>query len=190
MGRRRKASNKSPAPKVRIGLPSIKKKKAPKPVFLPGQDAETTWDITKTQKQNFAALGLQSDTVQRGGRNKKEGRKGRDSLQIKSAEMSLENGELDVVLGNDEYNELQALRGDARASGKALPKRLTSHQRVVVAALVGVHGGDVEGMAKDRKLNQMQHSPGVLQMLLKSFHAYPCLEDGGYRGFHAPKIRS
>lgn len=72
-------------------------------------------------------------------------------------------------------------------SGKALPKRLTTHQRSVVEALVKAHGGDVGAMARDRKLNRLQHSEGVLRNLVKSYHAYPILAGGGHRGFYAPK---
>ena len=49
------------------------------------------------------------------------------------------------------------------------------------------HGGDVGAMARDRKLNRLQHSEGVLRNLVKSYHAYPILAGGGHRGFYAPK---
>lgn len=56
-----------------------------------------------------------------------------------------------------------------RSTGKAAPKRLTTHQRQIVGRLVAAHGDDVAAMARDRKLNSMQHSQGVLRALLESY---------------------
>jgi hypothetical protein len=57
--------------------------------------------------------------------------------------------------------ELRAICGKERLSGKALPKRLTTNQRSVVEALVKAHGSDFGAMARDRKLNRLQHAEGV-----------------------------
>ena len=56
-----------------------------------------------------------------------------------------------------------------RSTGKAAPKRLTAHQRQIVGRLLAAHSDDVGAMARDRKLNTMQHSEGVLRQLVESF---------------------
>ena len=44
----------------------------------------------------------------------------------------------------------------------------------------------MDAMAKDMKLNKMQHSPGVLKKMVESYFAYPNLIDGeGRRDFHS-----
>ena len=57
----------------------------------------------------------------------------------------------------------------------APPKRLTTKQRRVVGALVAKHGHDLNAMARDRKLNAMQHTIAQLRELVVSFAAYPDL---------------
>lgn len=70
-----------------------------------------------------------------------------------------------------------------RSTGKALPKRLTSHQRQIVGRLVAAHGDDVHAMARDLKLNSMQHSEGALRALLESFRYW---KEGSGVDFRVP----
>ncbi len=73
-----------------------------------------------------------------------------------------------------------------RSSGKAAPKRLTSHQRQIVQRLIGRHGEDVAAMQHDRKLNPMQHSQGVLRQLIASYHHWG---EGAGVDFRVPNKR-
>jgi len=84
-------------------------------------------------------------------------------------------------------DELTAACSKIRSTGKAAPKKLTSKQRGVVEKLIAKHGEDLTAMFKDRKLNAMQHTRATLEALIESYRAYPELEHGGFRGFHAPK---
>jgi len=152
---------------------------------MPGETEATQWDPHKTQKQNFAAMGLESDPRPRGGRNKK-GTKGSIMETSEKPEFQLDGSD-EATFQSDAYDELRAMSSKMRTTGKALPKRLTSNQRIIVEKLMKAHGTDVEAMARDIKLNRMQHTEGVLRGLVKSYLAYPCLEGGGNRGFHAPK---
>lgn len=73
-----------------------------------------------------------------------------------------------------------------RSSGKAAPKRLTSHQRQIVGRLIERHGDDVAAMQHDRKLNPMQHSQGVLRQLVESYRHWG---PGAGVDFRAPHKR-
>lgn len=73
-----------------------------------------------------------------------------------------------------------------RSSGKAAPKRLTTHQRQIVGRLLAAHGDDVAAMLKDRKLNSMQHSEGVLRALIESYRYW---KEGSGVDFRVPHKR-
>lgn len=77
-------------------------------------------------------------------------------------------------------------RLQVRSTGKALPKRLTSHQRQIVGRLLAAHGDDIPAMARDRKLNSMQHSEGVLRALVESYHYW---KEGSGVDFRVPNKR-
>ena len=100
------------------------------------------------------------------------------------------------------------LRLSARAHALA-------HAQRIVAALVAAHGDDIGAMARDRKLNALQHTAGVraarrvrrhacacghgltahllsslqqkLKALLASYHAYAGKGAAARHGFRAPK---
>ena len=78
------------------------------------------------------------------------------------------------------------IRLQIRSTGKAAPKRLTTHQRQIVGRLVAAHGEDVQAMFHDRKLNPMQHSQGVLTALIESFHHW---KEGSGVDFRVPHKR-
>lgn len=73
-----------------------------------------------------------------------------------------------------------------RSSGKAAPKRLTTHQRQIVGRLLAAHGEDVAAMQHDRKLNPMQHSQGVLKAMIESFRFW---KEGSGVDFRVPNKR-
>lgn len=73
-----------------------------------------------------------------------------------------------------------------RSTGKAAPKRLTTHQRQIVKQLIERHGDDVAAMQRDRKLNSMQHSQGVLTALLESYNHWG---EGAGVDFRVPNKR-
>eukprot|EP00958_Prasinococcus_capsulatus_P029178 scaffold7377_cov389-Prasinococcus_capsulatus_cf.AAC.26 len=66
-----------------------------------------------------------------------------------------------------------------REDGKAAPDRLTQMQRVYVKKLVDKYGTDVQAMARDIKLNRMQHSPDKLRQLVRAFLYH--YQGGAYR---------
>lgn len=70
--------------------------------------------------------------------------------------------ELDAILGRNQ--------GEHGAGRSLAP--LTSRQKRVVAALVEKHGANFAAMARDIKLNVMQHPEGKLRKLVLSFHAF------------------
>lgn len=72
-------------------------------------------------------------------------------------------------------DEIAGAVGRQRSTGKRAPQQLAATQRRVVAALFAAHGEDVGAMAKDIKLNKMQHSAGVLRKMVASFReCAPC----------------
>ncbi|GBG74689.1 hypothetical protein CBR_g19096 [Chara braunii] len=49
---------------------------------------------------------------------------------------------------------------------------LTTMQRTYMDLLIKAHGEDVKAMARDIKLNKMQHSVSVLEQLCQRYHAF------------------
>jgi nucleolar protein 16 len=152
------------------------------PVRLPGAAEDTQWKEDTTHMGNYSSVGIVSDP-------NALGKTGRNSKSIQSAE-TRENEPKDTsvaataIVGGD---EVRGLLGQVRSTGLAPPKRLTTKQRRVVGALVAKHGDDLNAMARDRKLNAMQHTIAQLRELVVSFVAYPdLLEGGGPLGFRAP----
>mmetsp|Transcript_24737 Transcript_24737/g.41337 ORF Transcript_24737/g.41337 Transcript_24737/m.41337 type:complete len:191 (+) Transcript_24737:178-750(+) len=184
MGKRRaKARKAAPSVKCKVGQLKTKPFAPPKAVTLPGEDEPTKWDNKKTQKENYAAIGIESDPTHGGGRNKKAHAflANKDTFKLDADEAEEES-----TFNSDAYDELRAICNKERTTGKALPKRLSSTQRNVVKGWIAKHGSDFEAVFRDRKINAMQHSVGVIRQMLISFVAYPCLETGGHRGFRAP----
>ena len=74
------------------------------------------------------------------------------------------------LLEREPDDELKAACGQQRSTGPVPPKRLTPHQRQIATRLIERHGSDLQAMVRDRQLNTMQHSEGVLQKLVESFN--------------------
>ena len=93
----------------------------------------------------------------------------------------------DAIIPGPGGDELRGALGAERSTGKREPARLTAKQLRIVGALVEAYGEDVEAMARDRKLNAMQHSVGVLKKLVEGYvHSSELAEKGGARDFRAP----
>ncbi|KAF8065911.1 hypothetical protein HT031_002972 [Scenedesmus sp. PABB004] len=157
------------APKVRVGV--VKRKKTTKaqvplevteqcPAVPARLQAAVEWREQATLSKNYAANRFLLDPNEGFGRNK------RDAPLKSKAEREAEDG---GTYSDDD--ELRVLTNQERKSGKAPPKRLTSHQRQIVERLVAAHGDDVQAMFRDRKLNPMQHSVGKLRELLEAHAA-------------------
>mmetsp|Transcript_6192 Transcript_6192/g.13484 ORF Transcript_6192/g.13484 Transcript_6192/m.13484 type:complete len:191 (-) Transcript_6192:1011-1583(-) len=157
-------------PKAKVGMAIHKRKKIEKTI-VPLEIAEQRPDIQKRLKQrvdweeernltdNYQRNGLVLDPNHGFGRNK-------SSVPLKSKEEREAQGE--ETFSDDD--ELRAGCNLERKSGKALPPRLTSHQRQIIGKLIEEHGEDVEAMVFDTKHNKMQHSAGQLRKLITAYH--------------------
>ena len=65
-------------------------------------------------------------------------------------------------------------------AGKAAPERLTQMQRVYIGKLVQKYGTDLKAMARDIKLNKMQHSVDKLRQLVRAYLYH--YQGGVYKG--------
>ncbi|KAL4458495.1 hypothetical protein ABPG75_013360 [Micractinium tetrahymenae] len=133
------------------------------------------WDDQQHVDANYERAGLVADVNAAFGRNKR-----RDVLREK-AEAAPEM--LEAPIQDD---ELKAACAQVRSTGKALPKRLTAHQRQIVGRLLAAHGDDIQAMARDRKLNSMQHSEAVLRALVESYSFW---KEGSGVDFRVPNKR-
>lgn len=183
--RRHKKKTRSASDRVRVGQASKKPPSAPDPVLLPSINKKVAYNARKTQKQNFEALGLVSDPTHRGGRQT-DTTLAVHKPQVPGAPSEDEEEAARNVVTHDDDDELRALCNKERKSGKAEPKMLTSMQRVIMKKLVDKHGDDAHAMARDRKLNPMQHSPGVLRMMIVSYNAHESMVSAGRQNFRAP----
>ena len=93
-----------------------------------------------------------------------------------------------MPLGKAAKTDPEQWRAALGEKGDAPPRRLTTKQTEIVRRLVEAHGEDVQAMWRDRKLNDMQHTPAVLRGMLVSYLAHPKLQQqgGGARDFRAP----
>ena len=151
------------------------------PVRLPGAAEDTTWQEDTTHVSNYSVVGIVSDpnAVGKTGRNAKAPLGGSSADEPEDTSVAAT-----ATVGGD---EVRGLLGQVRSTGLAPPKRLTTKQRRIVGALVAKHGHDLNAMARDRKLNAMQHTIAQLRELVVSFAAYPdLLESGGALDFRAP----
>lgn len=121
------------------------------------------WDPLVHAQDNMERLGLVADV------NKVAGgaRKRPDPISLAAA--AADPAALDAAAAEPADDELRVALGKARSSGRAPPKRLTVRQRGIVERLLAVHGDDVAAMARDTKLNAMQHSEGQLRAMIASF---------------------
>jgi nucleolar protein 16 len=121
---------------------------------------------------NYESSGLVLDATARFGRNSR-----RDAIQ-QMAEARGAEGDGDGPAAEGPLDDdLVAAMAQVRSSGKAAPKRPTQRQRQIVQRLLEAHGQDVGAMSRDRRLNPMQHSRGVLEGMIAACEHWK--EDGG-----------
>jgi len=180
MGSSRKAKHrrKNTHTTVKVGLRK-KQVKTPRATVLPGTDTPAPWSETSTRRANYAALGLAENANDQHGRH--------NPVRKPPAPVVSEPpvGALAVTDGE----AMRQVLGLPLARGVRPPRQLTATQTRVLAALVAAHGSDVEAMARDRKLNALQHTPGTLRVMLTAFTAYAGKSGGGH-GFRAPVKRT
>lgn len=160
------------------------------PVLLPGARDSTAWDDDTTHQSNYEAVGIVSDPNRIGktGRNSTALEEGEEAAGHRGSKKTDETVAAQATVGGD---EVRGAVGQVRSTGTAPPKRLTTKQRRIVGALIAKHGDNLHAMARDRKLNAMQHTVSVLRELVVSYVAYPDLiENGGRLDFRAPKKTS
>ncbi|KFM23285.1 Nucleolar protein 16 [Auxenochlorella protothecoides] len=121
--------------------------------------AQPEWAHESTVVANYGRLGFVGNPNRLFGRN---------AVPVCAPEPSSHAPGSDAEEAVDD-DDLRAVLGKVRSTGPAAPKRLTKHQRDIVARLVAAHGDDTRAMMMDLKLNPMQHSEGVLQKLIASY---------------------
>ena len=142
---------------------------APGEAFGPGAE----WAVERTLRENYGRNGLTLDvnnTQPQVRRDKGGGGEGSGREDARPAHVR---------------DELAGALGQQRSSGKRAPKMLTGTQRRVVQRLVETYGDDIAAMARDTKINRMQHSRSVLYKLVEAYKAYGDLSN--VKAFHAPK---
>lgn len=116
-----------------------------------------SWNQAGNIDSNYEHIGFAADVNAGTGRNRRS-----DILANKVPQIP--DHQLDASLDED----LKVAMARQRNSGKAPPKRPTPRQRHLIERLLAAHGSNIAAMFKDRKLNAMQHSEGVLQSLIES----------------------
>eukprot|EP00230_Micromonas_polaris_P008805 CAMPEP_0117641330 /NCGR_PEP_ID=MMETSP0802-20121206/9296_1 /TAXON_ID=38833 /ORGANISM="Micromonas sp., Strain CCMP2099" /LENGTH=206 /DNA_ID=CAMNT_0005446309 /DNA_START=74 /DNA_END=692 /DNA_ORIENTATION=- len=150
------------------------------PLRLPGADEDTVWHENTTHVGNYHNVGIVSDANAVG----KTGRNSNRAFLVSTGSTSAETKAKDTTIASTATiggDEVKGALGERRSTGLAPPKRLTTKQRRIVGALVSKYGfEDLNAMARDRKLNAMQHTIALLRELVVSFVAYPdLLKKGG-----------
>lgn len=97
----------------------------------------------------------------------------------------IKDGKLKETYEDDD--EVLAAENKARSTGKREPKRLTTTQKEVIKKLMAKHGEDAEAMAKDIKVNKMQHTAGQLRELIGSLKYWDENGEITKHDFRAPK---
>ncbi|KAI5065012.1 hypothetical protein GOP47_0019707 [Adiantum capillus-veneris] len=127
------------------------------------------WDESASLLRNYKSLGIVNNPNFLGARSSSKETVVSQSLQVPNAceDMASDDGS-DV-----ENDDLKSVLGKKRRDGEHAPlKRLTKMQRVYVSRLIVKHKDDYKAMARDLKLNKMQHPPAALEKLCKRFVAY------------------
>ncbi|XP_024521917.1 nucleolar protein 16-like [Selaginella moellendorffii] len=148
---RSRAKYRKNRPKVRVRVPKKPKRPQAQDVAIPGSQEILKLD-EKTVTASYKSAGILADPN-----------------RLQSHDLPL----TDAVMESLETDDVRSALGKKRRDGKnAGLQRLTKMQRVHIARLIKQYGNDFEAMARDIKLNTMQHSQGVLRKLCARFHAY------------------
>ncbi|KAG6543605.1 hypothetical protein Mapa_014968 [Marchantia paleacea] len=155
MGRSMRSYKKG-KPTVRVGLPSKKRGAGSKPSML----------------AQYAAHGFVANPNVLGARD-------RSVHSVQSMDLQTVKMDMDSKFNSDdEDDDVKSALNKLRKDGKKAPlKRLTKMQRVYFSRLIRKHGSDYQAMARDIKLNEMQHPEAALRKYCSQFHAYEKLPE-------------
>lgn len=106
-----------------------------------------------------------------------------EEAQWVSAQL-IKDGKLKASYEDDD--ETRAVENKVRHTGKREPKRLTTTQRAVIGKLMEKHGEDCDAMAKDIKLNKMQHTAAYLRDMIESLKFWGADGENTKHDFRAP----
>ncbi|GAQ80840.1 hypothetical protein KFL_000640060 [Klebsormidium nitens] len=178
MGKSRRHHKRFQTSKAKVGLvkrTTHKNPRKPEAVKLPGGEGVLEWAQKGTLQSNYEAAGLAVNPNKIG---EKLGKRG-DIVEL----VKVKDGK---VVGLDEADdnpddeeiadELRGAAGRPRKEKKRELPPLTKMQRVYVRELQAKHKDDFEAMAKDIKLNKLQHTPGALKYLFERYLAHPKLQ--------------
>ncbi|XP_010542856.1 PREDICTED: nucleolar protein 16-like [Tarenaya hassleriana] len=184
MGRSRRKYKNSRA-KVRVGLPR-RNPNVFKPAFnLPPKlrslmaDDLPSWDDNASVVQNYKSFGVVSNPNLLGVRSRTVHLVQADSLNVPPPpEPTTEDPvakEFDPIdSGSDlEEDDLKTALGKQRKDRKHAPLQpLTATQRKHIGRLIEKFGDDYKAMARDTKLNAMQHTVAALRKLCTRYHMH------------------
>lgn len=151
--------------KVKVGLRK-KRTASKKPVetLLPGTAEPCGWATDASHATNYSSLGLSGNASGKTGRahgvraSAREASTGDVQGSASLGAQALQNADADL---------LRVAMGKHLPAGVKPPRALYSEkQRRVVAALVERFGSDVEAMARDTKLNPLQHTASTLRAMI------------------------
>ena len=135
----------------------------------PTTTTTTTWNPSRPLTKNYAAAGVAADANARYGRNHRPSIS-KAKVEEEENPENESDGDGDRGGGGDSTDDdLRAVSGLPRKhSARAPPAKLTSTQEGVIAALREAHGGDVEAMVKDTKLNRMLLPASKLKKMIEA----------------------
>ncbi|XP_010522790.1 PREDICTED: uncharacterized protein LOC104801274 isoform X2 [Tarenaya hassleriana] len=184
MGRSRRKYKNSRA-KVKVGLPR-KNPNVFKPAFnLPPKlrslmaDNLPSWDDKASVVENYKSFGVVSNPNFLGVRSRTDHLVEADSLNVPSPPEPPTDDPLvkefqPIDSGSDlEEDDLKTALGKQRKDGKHTPLQpLTTMQRKHISSLIGKYRDDYKAMARDTKLNAMQHTVSALRKLCSRYHMH------------------
>lgn len=154
---------------MRVGLPAKRRKPNALPncqtLILPDKRTHE-WDVEGTLTSNYQAAGFVLDP--------NGALPPRVSPGTPSTPQPAESEDQEE---EDEPEELRVMLGKQRKERAEAPRveRLTKMQRAHVGTLLAEHGLQFQAMARDMKLNKLQHTAGALKFLCVRYLAYePC----------------
>jgi hypothetical protein len=125
-------------------------------------DCSVDWNEGEKIDKNYEHIGLLSNP------NAGFGRQTRADVLTSKRPASGQQTDGEETEDTNVDDDLTAAMGKTRSSGKAPPKRPTPRQRQSVARLIEAHGGDIDRMSRDRKLNPMQQTSAELRRLIEA----------------------
>lgn len=125
--------------------------------------SQAIWDDQERLHGNYVANGLMADA------NAGFGRNSGAAHPIQEIAAAIEAGEE----AEDSDDDLRQAEGKQRRDGqRAGLSKPTTHQQQILERLIQAHGGDLEAMVKDRKLNSMLLPASKLRKLIEGYKFY------------------